>query len=129
MTTSADLGLPFLASQQATPEITHNEALYMLQALLLGVITLTDTPPGSPVAGDAYICGTSPTGAWAGKANKVAIYTSGGWRFVPGFDSSGADIPIGTRHQGLKVYRRDVRADWVWDNTGWVEHAITVGSA
>jgi len=128
VSTSPDLGIPFVASQQAQPEVTHNEALLLLQLLLNGVITLTDTPPGSPIAGDAYIIGPAPTGAWAGKANKLAIYTDGGWRFLPGDDSSGTPIPIGTRHS-LKVYRRDVRAEWVWDATGWVEHAVTIGSA
>lgn len=128
MSTSPDLGLPFVSSQQATPEVTHNEALVMLQAMLMGVITQQNAPPGSPVAGDSYLVGAAPTGLWAGKANKIAIYMTGGWRFVPDKDSNGADIPIGARHIGLKVYRRDVMADYVWVGTAWVEHATTVGS-
>lgn len=128
MATTPDLGIPLISTLQATPEVTHNEALYMIQALLMGAISLTNTPPGSPTAGDCYICGTAPTGAWAGRANKVAIYTSGGWRFVPGVDSSGTNIPMGSRHFGLKVYRRDVLADWVWHGSAWVEHQQTLGS-
>jgi hypothetical protein len=33
--------------------------------------------------GACYIIGSSPTGAWAGKAQFLAGYTSGGWRLVP----------------------------------------------
>jgi hypothetical protein len=33
----------------------------------------TNTPPGSPAIGDAYIIGPSPTGAWAGNTGKVAV--------------------------------------------------------
>lgn len=34
----------------------------------------TNTPPGSPAAGDCYIIGPSPTGAWSGKSKQIAIY-------------------------------------------------------
>lgn len=42
------------------------------------------TPPGSPADGDAYIVGSSPTGAWAGKANQVAYWrnSTGAWKFI-----------------------------------------------
>jgi hypothetical protein len=33
-------------------------------------------PPGSPANGDAYIVGASPTGAWAGKAANIAVWTT-----------------------------------------------------
>lgn len=128
MSTSPDFGLPFIASQQGTPEVTHNEGLLMIQALLCGVITQQNAPPGSPTPGDAYLVGAAPTGAWAGKANKVAIYITGGWRFIPDKDSDGTDIPIGARHVGMKVYRRDMMADYVWAGTSWVLHTDTVGS-
>ena len=43
----------------------------------------TNTPPASPANGDAYVVGTSPTGAWAGKASNIARYSTiaGGWEF------------------------------------------------
>jgi hypothetical protein len=40
------------------------------------------TPPASPVVGNCYIIAASPTGAWAGKAQHLAGYTGGGWRFI-----------------------------------------------
>lgn len=36
----------------------------------------TNTPPGSPADGDAYIIGAAPTGAWAGKAGLLTRYSS-----------------------------------------------------
>lgn len=36
----------------------------------------TNAPPGSPVNGDAYIIGPSPTGAWAARANQIARWTT-----------------------------------------------------
>ena len=43
----------------------------------------TNTPPGSPSDGDAYVVGTSPTGAWAAKNNQIARWTSvaNAWEF------------------------------------------------
>lgn len=44
---------------------------------------LTNTPPGTPSDGDAYILGAAPTGAWASKAGQVARWSSiaNGWEF------------------------------------------------
>jgi len=43
------------------------------------VLAQQNTPPVSPSVGDAYVVGTSPTGAWAAYANDVALYTRRGW--------------------------------------------------
>jgi hypothetical protein len=127
MTTSPDLGIPEIVSQQNQPEISHNEALIMLQALAQGVIDRAiNTPPGSPTSGDSYIIGAAPTGAWAGKANKIAIYWSNAWRFVPDVDSAGTDIPIGARHEGLKVWVRDEDKLYVWSGSAWVEFGTDI---
>ncbi|MFL6759360.1 DUF2793 domain-containing protein [Sphingomonas sp.] len=58
------------------------------------------SPPTSPSLGACYIVGSSPTSAWAGKAQFLAGYTSGGWRLVP---------PI----EGMSVY---VKATGIWSN-------------
>ncbi|UHD45346.1 DUF2793 domain-containing protein [Aureimonas altamirensis] len=39
------------------------------------------SPPASPNVGDRYVVAPSPTGAWAGQAQKVAIWV-GQWTFV-----------------------------------------------
>lgn len=118
MSTSPDLGIPFISGQQAQPEITLNEALVMLHILAVGVIQtgVNDPPSGSPGPqdGDAYIIGTSPTGAWAGRANSLTMFVEGEWRFVPGFDSDGAIIPMGARQEGLKVWDKFDNEMKVW---------------
>lgn len=121
MSTSPDLGLPFIAAGQAQPEVTYAEALIRLQALVMGAIELgVDTPPASPTAGDVYVLGTVPTGDWDGKANKVAIYYGGSWRFVPDVDSDGADIPMGLRHEGLSIFvRGSLNLLMVWNGSTW----------
>lgn len=124
MPTTPDLGLPLVASQQNTPEITHNEAILLVQALLGGVISVGDNaPPGTPADGDAHIVGTSPTGAWAGRPDCIAVRLGGTWRFIPGEDDAGTPIAIGARHEGLRVYDRAAGALMAWNAASWVEVA------
>lgn len=123
MTTSADFGLPQLSQGQATPETTFNEAFVLVQALLNGVESRGDNfPPASPAAqdGDAYIVGSSPTGAWVGRPNCIAVYWGGSWRFIPGNDSSGSPITMGTRQEGMRVYVRDENQQYIWTGAAWV---------
>lgn len=75
-------GLPQLSEAQAGKVITINEALNILEALTVGgVVSRTNTPPGLPSDGDIYIVTTSPTGAWAGQAQKLSHWTNGAWVF------------------------------------------------
>ena len=78
------LGFPLLASGQAQKEVSHNEALLIADLLVGGAVEEPprNAPPTSPAAGQAWIVGTSPSGAWAERAGQVAGYTAGGWRFV-----------------------------------------------
>jgi hypothetical protein len=81
--TTPNLSLPELVASQAQPHITVNTALRRLDALVqAGVISQTNTPPGSPADGDAYLVGSSPTGAWSGHAQEVAVLIGGGWTFL-----------------------------------------------
>lgn len=128
MATTPDLGWPLIATQQSQPEVTHNQALLLVQALLVGAISQTNTPPGSPVDGDLYIVGTAPTGAWAGRANKLALRYGGAWQFVPGVNSAGTAIAMGARHEGLRVYSQALNALMVWTGSAWVaQYALTAG--
>lgn len=120
MTTSPDLGIPYISGSQDQPEVTHNDALNRFQALLNGAVDRTNTPPGSPSDGDIYLVGTSPTGAWTGRANCVAIYAGTSWEFVPGEDSSGTPITMGSRHEGMRVYVRDEDTFYVWSGSAWI---------
>jgi uncharacterized protein DUF2793 len=39
-------------------------------------------PPAAPLVGACYIVGSAASGAWAGMTDRIAGWTSGGWRFV-----------------------------------------------
>lgn len=121
MSTSPDLGFPFIEEQQTQPEVTHNDAILVISALLKGVISSGgNTPPGSPTDGDAYIVGTAPTGVWSGKANTIAIRYNGAWNFIPGFNNSGSQIAPGARQEGMVVYDQAINGLQVWTGSAWV---------
>jgi hypothetical protein len=69
---------------QAQKEITHNEALTLLDALVHAAVEagpIAD-PPADPGEGQCWIVGPAATGAWTGRAAAVALWTAGGWRFA-----------------------------------------------
>ncbi|MBA3940513.1 MAG: hypothetical protein C0520_04815 [Sphingopyxis sp.] len=76
--------LPLLATAQAQKEITHNEALVLVDALLHAAVIagpLAEPPPDA-AEGQCWLVGAAPTGAWAGKTAAIAIRSAGGWRFA-----------------------------------------------
>lgn len=82
--TSARLALPLLKTGQAQKELSHNEALALLDiAVQAGVEAVeVNLPPVDPSPGASWIVGPAPTGVWAGRAGALAGWTPGGWRFV-----------------------------------------------
>ena len=66
----------------------------------------TNSPPGSPSSGNAYIVGPSPTGAWAGKSGNVAIYINGAWDYY---------VPVA----GDTVYDKSAKNNYVYSGTAW----------
>ncbi|MFN3351463.1 DUF2793 domain-containing protein [Pseudorhodoplanes sp.] len=103
-------GLPYIAQGQAQKEVTHNDALVRLDALVDLYILDRDlaAPPGSPADGDAYLVAASPTGAWAGQAGNIAYVIDGGWRFF---------VPV----KGLVAYVADEPTIIVFTTSGWVD--------
>lgn len=81
--TTPRFGLPLLAVAQAQKEITHNEALTLIDALVHAVVEAGpfDDPPVAPVPGQCWLVGSAPVGDWTGRAAALALWTSGGWRF------------------------------------------------
>lgn len=72
------------------------------------VLDRTNTPPGAPAIGDAYIVGAAPSGAWAAHADDLALYTSRGWVFV------------GTSYlAGRLVYNAATNSSWQLADSGW----------
>lgn len=116
MANSPNLGIPYVEQGQSQKEVTMNEAITILDAVLGGGVLDKDlsTPPGSPVAGSRYIIGPSPTGAWAGKATQIAYYFSGGWRFIiPG--------------NSFFVWVADEGLMYSFNGTAWVIASVSSG--
>jgi hypothetical protein len=108
MTTTNHLGVTLLEQAQAQKEVTVNEALSRIDAILnTGAVTQSvSTPPGSPVAGAVYIIGSSPTGAWAGKAKQITYFDQI-WRFI---------VP----NEGMSLWVNDEDLLYSYDGTNWV---------
>lgn len=85
--TTTRLGLPLLQAGQAQKELTHNEALTLLDFAVQAVVEAVglDAPPATPAPGECWIVGATPGAAWTGQANAIAGWSDGGWRFVPAF--------------------------------------------
>lgn len=68
-------------------------------------------PPGAPAAGQTWIVGAMPTGAFAGHEDELAEWSGPGWAFA---------APTPWMHVGLAD-----RTDWRWDHTlptpAWVQ--------
>ncbi|WP_242183904.1 DUF2793 domain-containing protein [Sphingomonas sp. CARO-RG-8B-R24-01] len=114
--TTARLALPFLQSGQAQKELTHNEALALLDIAVQPIVEAVglSTPPADPIAGQCWIVGANPLGAWGGKADALAGWTDGGWRFVAATEGMSAwnrnDMTV-TRYVGGRWEIGLVRAD------------------
>ena len=108
------LALPLLAAAQAQKEVTHNEALMLLDATVQPVVVAVApaTVPASPSIGQCWIVGTAATGAWAGQDAALAVWTSGGWRFVAPF-------------AGMHVYSLADDAPVRRTSGGWATGALT----
>ena len=80
---TARYALPLLAVGQAHKEVFHNEALLRIDFLLNPVVEAVENDPGNinPREGECWLIGASPAGEWAGKADQIAGWTQGGWRF------------------------------------------------
>lgn len=91
MTTSR-LGLPMLAAAQAQKEMTHNEALTLLDIAVQPVVAAVApvTIPQAPTPGQCWIVGAGASGDWSGHEGALAAWTDGGWRFIAPFEGMAA---------------------------------------
>ena len=100
--------LPLLAAGQAQKEVFHNEALALLDMIVHPAVEAIgpDMPPPDPAAGQAWIVGAAPQGAWAGRAHALAAWTPGGWRFA-------------APQHGLRVWSLADGVEARWTGSGW----------
>jgi len=106
--TSPNLGLPFYQTKLNEFEVQHNEALLMLDALVMLAVKDRDlsAPPSSPALGDRYLVKAVGTGAFAGKDNRIGQYDTGGWNFY-------------APQEGWTCYVQDEQVLIAWDGTAW----------
>ena len=78
------LALPLLQPGQAQKEMTHNEALILLDLVVQGAVRAAgiEVPPAAPDPGSCWIVGPAPSGAWAGHAQEIVGWTAAGWIFA-----------------------------------------------
>lgn len=111
--TTPNLGLPFIVQGQAQKEVTHNEALIRLDALVHGSVrsrTLA-TPPGSPANGERWIVQAGATGAWAGQAGRIAHWNVNAWAFYVALE-------------GWRYHVEDERLTVVWTDGQWRDRIV-----
>jgi hypothetical protein len=99
---------PYIQASQAQKEVTHNEALLMVDALVS--LSLEDrhlsAPPVSPQNGQVWFINGAGSGAWSGQSNKLAHYDSGQWYFYV--------IP-----DGLRAWIKDEAGYFVYSGGSW----------
>jgi hypothetical protein len=83
MTSSPNLGLPYIDQNQSQKHVTHNEALKLLDGMVQISVKgrTTTTPPGSPAEGERWIVPEGATGPWLGKNDHVALFKDGYWTY------------------------------------------------
>jgi hypothetical protein len=111
--------LPLLAVSQAQKEITHNEALARLDALVHPVFQDELNDPPLPTANDigkCWLVASAPTAAWAGKARHIAYWIGGGWRHA---------APT----EGMRARLLPSRAEIIFSNGSWQKPVIVSNPA
>jgi hypothetical protein len=111
MSVSPGLGITDIDDQQAGAEVTHNEAVRLLEVAAGRAVKDRDltAPPGSESDGDAYIVKATGTGDWAGHDNKIAVYLSDTYKFI-------------TPSEGMSVYLQDENVDVLWNGSAWLAY-------
>jgi len=64
-------------------------------------------PPGAPDAGDRYVVGTSPTGAWVGHEDEITEWDGSSWDFT-------------ALSEGQALWVEDVDINYVYNGSAWV---------
>lgn len=105
---TARLNLPYLVVAQAQKEVTHNEALALLDmAVQPSIVAVSPTEPATPALGQCWVIGAGATGNWAGEDNALVQWTEGGWRFM---------APL----RGFMVWDNGQDAALRFDGAAWV---------
>ena len=105
---TARFGLPFLFAAQAQKEFFINEAYVLLDSLLHPVVEgRSDTPAATPVEGECWLVGGTPTDDWGEHAEQVACFHSGSWLFI-------------RPAEGMRVFDRSSNGDLRFFQNQWI---------
>jgi len=108
MATTPRLGITELTHGEINGDITFNEMLQVLDALVNTVIEELNaaSPPGSPVHGDLYTVGTPANWDGTPVLYDIAQYYNGAWYYY-------------TPHEGMNLYDKDTTTDYQFNGTIW----------
>jgi len=111
------LALPYIVQSQAQKEVTHAEALNVLDALVQAAVETRSlsVPPANPIEGALYLISVNPTGAWSDHGNTLAQWIGGAWAFR-------------AVAEGLRLWLKDEGALIVWTGTAWATYPYSAAS-
>jgi len=109
--------IPEIIVGQAQKEVTHNEGLGYIDALLKNPLVgeASTTPPASPAEGDIHTIGVGGTGAFLGQDGNIALYVNALWVFSPPF-------------AGLTFYSNITNDFLYYDGTAWQSFRATIAA-
>jgi hypothetical protein len=83
MTTTPNLGLPLMATNDAQKEVLYNEAIITFDVMAARIVKdLKTAPPPTPADGDTYIVAdTGTVGEFVGHENQIAFWFNG-WQYI-----------------------------------------------
>ena len=98
--------LPLLVAGQGQKDVTHNEAVEAIDALLHPLLisrTLGD-PPSVAAVGAAWLIPAGASGQWLGRDGTLAVWTAGGWRFLMPVEGFSAWL----KSEGRRIRKKEV---------------------
>lgn len=107
--TSARFALPLLVAGQGQKDVTHNEALVLIDMLLHPSVEsrVLAAPPADKTVGQSWLVPLGATDVWMGRDNNLVAWTEGGWRYVPA-------------REGMTLWVRDEQVSVRYVGGAWV---------
>jgi hypothetical protein len=99
----------------------HNEAVVAIDLVVQAraIAAGVNTPPDHALPGDSWLVGPAPTDAWGGRAQHLAGWTEGGWRFAAPVEG----MTVWVSDRGLPARYRD----GVWGIGDLAGARVTIG--
>ena len=86
MSNTPKLKMQELQNSASQSQVVNSSGYSILDVLVDKTVKSrgTNTPPSTPMDGDAYILGSSPTGLWSGKGTQIAYWRDSAnvWQFI-----------------------------------------------